>query len=237
MTGSGLRYCKYEWAGRTEWLAEAGNGPAILFLPPLFEEMNRCRAFLVAIMRAVADAGFRAVLPDLPGTGESPRNLHEVSWDDWTGVVEMLSADRSTGDQPPMIAGFRGGCLLEPYSQIAAVWRFAPVAGAALVRDLVRAKQASSPGKTRADAIESEARTIGGEFAGYALPADLFRRLGEAALPDGDARTVRLANDPGAAALKIDGRPLWRQAEPGTDPALSIALGDDIAAWARACAA
>lgn len=237
MNEGGLRYRSYEWAGKTEWLAEVGNGPALLFLPPLLEEMNRCRAFIVAIMRTVADAGFRAVLPDLPGTGESSRDLSDVSWEDWTGVVRLLFTDLSTNDRLAMIVGFRGGCLLEPRGRAAATWRFAPAPGAALVRDLVRAKQASSPGKPRAEAIESEARAQGGEFAGYALSANLFRPLGETALIDSKDRTVRLTSDPGQAALKIEGRPLWRQAEPGTDPALSAALGRDLIAWARACAA
>ena len=76
----------------------------------------------------------------------------------------------------------------------------------------------------------------GGEFAGYAISAKLFAHLSDASIPRGEARTVRLSNDPGEAALKIDGRPLWRQAEPGTDPALSAALGRDIVDWARACA-
>jgi len=35
----------------------------------------------------------------------------------------------------------------------------------------------------------------------------------------------------------IAGPALWRRAEPGNDPALIEALGDDIAHWIATCAA
>ena len=56
----------------------AADAPPILFVPPLFEEMNRTRALIAAIMRALAARGYGCWLPDLPGTGESLRALGEV---------------------------------------------------------------------------------------------------------------------------------------------------------------
>lgn len=236
MTAAAWRHRSYRWRGGAEWLAEIGEGPPVLFAPPLLEEMNRCRAFIAAIMRRIAEAGFHAVLPDMPGTGESPRELDEVDWADWIGALGLLSFDLKARSQTPLLASFRGGCLLEEKVDAVAIWRFAPAAGGVLVRDLVRAKQASLPDKVRAEVIAEEARTRGGEFAGYHVPATLFTGLSDAVVPNrARARTVRLATDAADADLKVEGRPLWRQAEPGTDPALSASLGDDIAAWARSC--
>lgn len=238
MTAPALRYRRYRWRGGDEWLAEIGEGPPILIAPPLLEELNRCRAFLAAVMRGLAAAGFRAVLPDLPGTGESPRDLATVGWDDWTGALGLLSFDLTARAQAPLLASFRGGALLEDQVDAASRWRFAPVAGSALVRDLIRAKQATMTDKVRAPAIEAGARQHATEFAGYTLPADLFSRLADAQpSEDADARMVRLDSDPASADLKVAGRPLWRQAEPGIDPPLSSRLAADIAEWARACAA
>ena len=236
MSAAAWRHRSYRWRGGTEWLAEVGEGPPILFAPPLLEEMNRCRALVAAIMRRVAEAGFHAVLPDLPGTGESPRELGEVDWEDWTGALGLLSFDLKVRSQTPLLVGFRGGCLTEEKVDAAATWRFAPAAGDVLVRDLIRAKQASLPNKARAEVIAEEARSAGGEFAGYHVPAALFMGLSNAVVPTRrQVRTVRLASDAADADLKVEGRPLWRQAEPGIDPALSASLGDDIATWARAC--
>lgn len=238
MSDAELRHRSYRWSGSDEWLAEIGDGAAILIAPPLLEEMNRCRAFIVGVMRTVAEAGFRAILPDLPGTGESPRGLLDVNWHDWTGALDLLTSDLQDSGQVVLLASFRGGCLIEERAEVNGVWRLAPLAGSALVRDLVRARMATSPTKSPAAEIERDARANGGEFAGYAIPPGLFAALADAAAPDAsDARIVRLASDPGDAALKLEGRPLWRQAEPGTDPALSEALGRDIAAWAGACVA
>lgn len=232
-----LSYRSYRWHGGDEWLAEIGHGPPVLLVPPLFEELNRCRAFLARIMRALAEAGLKAVLPDLPGTGESPRALSDADWGDWTGALGLLSFDLKARVQVPLIASFRGGCLLEERTEAVGTWRFAPAAGSALVRDLVRAKQATMPDKPRADVIEAGARDATSEFAGYMITPSVFASLRDAALPDRDAlRTVRLDSDPAPADFKVQGKPLWRQSEPGNDLALADVLAADIVGWRRACA-
>ncbi len=232
------RYRRYRWRGTDEWLAEMGDGPPILFVPPLFEELNRCRALIAGVMRGVAAAGFQAVLPDLPGTGESPRALTDVRWIDWTGALGLLSFDLKARNQTPYLASFRGGCLIEDQAEVAGCWRFAPVAGDALARDLIRAKQATLPGRKSAEDLDAQARANVTEFAGYPVPPDIFAALTAAAVPaDEVAHTVRLDTDPAAADVKLSGKPLWRQSEPGNDPLLASALAADIVAWMRACAA
>lgn len=238
MTAELLRYRTYQWRGGEEWLAEIGTGPPILIAPPLLEELNRCRAFIAAIMRDLARAGFRVVLPDLPGTGESPRDLSEIGWHDWPTTLSVLVRELRSGSQEPVLVGFRGGCLLDGAADVVARWRFAPAIGSALTRDLVRARQAASPDKVRAEAIVAQARAAACEFAGYVVPPGLFTDLHDASPADvAGTRTVRLGSDPAGADLKVDGRPLWRQAEPATDPELSARLAQDIAQWARSCAA
>lgn len=236
MNRAAFRYRSYRWHGGDEWLAEIGEGPPVLIVPPLLEELNRCRKFLADVMRGLAGAGFHAVLPDLPGTGESPRDLATTGWEDWTGALGLLSFDLKARSQAAVLVSFRGGCLLEEQADVAGHWRFAPAAGATLVRDLIRARQAASSQKTRGDAIDREARASATEFAGYLLPPALFRQIADAQPFDAaGARVVRLKNDPAEADLKINGKPLWRQAEPGSDAELSARLASDIAEWARTC--
>ncbi len=63
----------YDWPGGREAMLRFGptNGPVMIVAPPLFEEANRTRAFVVTILRALAERGIASALPDLPGTGES----------------------------------------------------------------------------------------------------------------------------------------------------------------------
>ncbi|MDB5691794.1 MAG: hypothetical protein JWO81_857 [Alphaproteobacteria bacterium] len=214
MTASGLHYDRYQVAGRDEWIMRIGDpaAPSLLFLPPLFEEMNRTRAFLAAVMRRVAAAGYCCRLPDLPGTGESERALDEMRWQDWR------DAARTAVDGARGVVGVRGGCLLDQ-GLGPCIWRLAPVEGASLVRDLERTGLVAEGGG-----------------AGYTPSANLLESL-RTASPAGDARTVRLASDRGEADLKLDGPPLWRRSEPQNSSQLSDAAASDIVEWAGTCAA
>ena len=55
-SAGGLAFDRYSTAGSSEWLMRVGRveGPPVLFLPPLLEEMNRTRAFLAGLMRRLA---------------------------------------------------------------------------------------------------------------------------------------------------------------------------------------
>jgi alpha-beta hydrolase superfamily lysophospholipase len=197
------------------------EGAPILFVPPLFEEMNRTRALIASMMRALASEGFGCWLPDLPGTGESERALDEVSWDDWrTAVSEAADHAAAAGGRAPVIAALRGGCLLDDAAEGSAHWRLAPVAGASLARDMERSAMA------------------GVAWAGYS-PSPSLREELEAALPEPEMRlrTVRLASDRAEADSKIAGPALWRRSEPGISAPLAEAAAADLAGWAKSCAA
>ena len=220
---AGLAFDRYTVDGCSEWMMRIGRAeaPPILIVPPLFEEMNRTRALIAAMMRALAADGFGCWLPDLPGTGESERTLEEVSWDDWrTAVSEAADHAAAASGRAPVIAAVRGGCLIDDAAEGAAHWRLAPATGASLARDMERSGMA------------------GAAWAGYA-PSPALRAELEAALPEQEARlrTVRLASDRGEADAKIAGPALWRRSEPGTSAALAEAAAADLAGWAKTCAA
>jgi len=216
-----LAFETFESDGRTEWLMRIGaeDAPAILFVPPLFEEMNRTRALLAAVMRRLAAQGFGCWLPDLSGTGESERDLGQAAWDDWRHDVTAAAAYVTGKAATPLIASLRGGVLLDDAAGARGWWRFAPVDGLALQRDMVRAGLA------------------GVEWAGYA-PSDAMKAglAGAAQKEVAKLRTVRLATDAQPADLKVDGPALWRRSEPGTSDTLADALAADLAEWSRACA-
>ena len=221
MSEAALAFETFESGGRSEWLMRIGaaDAPAILFVPPLFEEMNRTRALIAAVMRRLAAQGFGCWLPDLSGTGESERDLGQVEWTDWRHDVIAASAHVTGKAARPVIASLRGGVLLDDGASARGWWRFAPVDGLALQRDMVRAGLA------------------GVEWAGYAPSEALKSGLaGATAAEVAPLRTVRLATDAQAAELKVDGPALWRRSEPGTSDALAEALAADLAQWSRSCA-
>ncbi len=203
-----------------EWMMRIGaeDAPAILFVPPLFEEMNRTRALIVDVMRRLTALGHGCWLPDLSGTGESLRALADVQWSDWRHDVTSACAHVSEKAGMPIIASLRGGALLDDAAEARGWWRFAAVDGAALTRDMVRAGLA------------------GVEWAGYAPSAELKADLA-AATPEPleRLRRVRLATDRAAADARIDGPALWRRSEPGSSAELAEALSADLHAWGRTC--
>jgi hypothetical protein len=214
VSGAGLDYVRYRAGESDEWMMRIGSGPALLFLPPLFEEMNRTRALLAATMRALAGHGFSCWLPDLPGTGESGRPLAQVTWKDWREAAQAAFASSGAAAS----VAVRGGALLDEAAP--ARWRFAPATGASLARDLGRAGLMTEGG------------------GGYAPSAALLAELAAAEPASGpQVRTVRLATDRAEAELKIEGPPLWRRAEPQTSSELAAAMASDISTWVRQCGA
>ncbi|HET8611303.1 MAG TPA: hypothetical protein VFL92_00890 [Sphingomonas sp.] len=189
-----------------------GNGLQLLIIQPLFEEMNRCRALVVALCRALAGHGFTCWLPDLPGAGESARPVETVGWEDWLSAVE--AAARLSGATASI--AIRGGALFD--GGFARRWRFAPAAGASLLNDLRRS-----------------ALVGGGDpaaLAGYPLAPDFAANLSEQSPADlPHTRTLRLVSDDLPADRSIDAAPLWRRPEPQSDPALADLLAADIRAW------
>jgi hypothetical protein len=219
----------YAWREGREAMLRFGPSatPVVLVLPPLFEEANRTRHFLIEIMRGLAAQGVASVLPDLPGTNDSPVATVDARLADWREAIGALPA-------PAMTVSLRGGALLDDFAGTDLHWRLSPETGARLLRDMIRAT--AMTGSLGARGIEDAARTQPTALAGNMVHYDLFAAL-EAAIPatTGTIRTVRLDDEAGDADARLSGTPLWRRAEPDHDPALAAAVVTDIRQWMTSC--
>ena len=238
----------YDWAGGREAMLRfgPGTGPVVIAALPLFEEANRTRAFLVAILRHLADLGIAGALPDFPGTGESLFPAGKTDILTIQHAYDALVEHFGSKGRLCVALGIRSGALLDALGLLAARWHLAPQTGPELLRELTRIKQAATGARDPlpeewffAQGLPEDALDPRVEIAGNIISVDLLAELTVKTPMDGfDAsprRIVRLAGDPQPADLKIEGAPLWRRSEPGTDPVLAAALGDDIARWVRQC--
>ncbi|MEN2746312.1 hypothetical protein [Sphingomonas sp. T9W2] len=213
---------RYDWPGGSEalWRFGPATGPVVLLLLPPFEEANRTRTFAVGLLRALAARDIGALLPDLPGQGDSLLPTEAATLADWRSAVAALAAE---SDRPVITATIRAGALLDHDAAVAGRWHLAPQSGTRLLRELTRI------GIDRgADIAE-----VGGNRVSTTLLAELETATPASRQP---LRTVRLGTDPGLADLRIDAAPLWRRSEPSDDRDLADTLADDLAAWSRACA-
>lgn len=86
---------------------------ALLYLPPLAEEMNRCRALVSAQAHSLAKRGYAVLLLDHFGTGDSSGELRDATWDIWHADLDAGAGwlEQQTG-MPVMLWGCRLGALL-----------------------------------------------------------------------------------------------------------------------------
>lgn len=216
------------------------DGPQLLIVPPLFEEMNRTRTLLAGIGRRLTEHGIGSWLPDLPGTGDSELPLTTVRWHQWRDTVTALSElITATSRTRPHLFAVRGGALLAGAANSASRYLLAPVAsGERLLRELMRTRHAADQERGEAGTlaelegrIAKETLELGGYPVTPALAADLRLAHPEGSPP---TRTVALAG--GKGDRLFDGPPVWRQAEPLAAPALALEIADDLADWIATCA-
>jgi hypothetical protein len=199
-----------------------------LIIPPLFDEMNRCRRMLVQAMHGLAERGTGSFLIDLPGCNESLAALEKQSLSTWREAVgaatEQLGATH--------IASLRGGALVDNGTANLPHWRLAPAKGSSLLKTMIRTRIAGDKeaGKSTSEAGLMEAAKTGpiglaGNMLGPAMVAEL-----ESAEPVDVAQlTVRtLGQD-------IAGSTLWLRAEPQDDPVMSAAIAADLGRWSTSC--
>jgi hypothetical protein len=199
----------------------------VIIIPPFFEEMNFTRIFLADVARAMAERGTGSRLIDLPGTGESLRDLEDVDWQDWRDAARIAGETiAGRAGRKPHIVAIRGGALLSDAIDGLSSWSLAPIPGAALLRDL-RRTQLISDSWNNQHTVDIEDKY---SYAGYALSPAMHDGLNAAIEP---ASPVPHRTAPpdlhGSDGL------LWRRAEPGRNQALSVALAEDIVAWIATC--
>ena len=221
----------YDWHGGREAMLRFGPAEAglvVIAALPLFEEANRTRTLMVAILRALADRGVASVLPDVPGQGESLVPTHR------TDLAMMRDAHvairRTIPHERVHAVAIRSGALLDATTPLAGRWHFAPQTGAALQRELGRLRHvaAGAPGEDAEAPIE---------IAGNLVSPRLLAGLADAApISVHPIRTARMADDPASADVRVTGRTPWRTAEPECDPVMAGSLADDIADWIATCA-
>lgn len=199
-------------------ISDAGRTRRLLIVPALFEEANRTRRFLIETMRLLDRAGIDSFLPDLPGCNESFRPFSAQSLGTWRAA--MVAASTHFGATE--VLALRGGALVAPTGLPG--WLVEPVAGATLLRQLLRARAIAAREEGRHEKLETlleEGRHKGLELAGYSVSAEMILELSDDIAAKASNLQVISQDELGDGAL-------WLRSEPSEDPAQSRALATII---------
>jgi hypothetical protein len=210
----------YETQGSKEKLLRFYPDYALqtIIIEPLLEERNFLRKSVVTLARVLGEHGIGSTIPDLPACGESLIDASAVSLSDWrTAVADVAATIRRQSARLVHMVVFRGGALIDNEADAASWWRFAPASGAELLRPFRRAQ------RLRAGQQDED-------IQGYPFSRSMISSLETAIAetPRGPTRTVE---------AKAGVIPLWRRAEPDSDPDLVQWLAVDIAEWMTSCEA
>lgn len=219
----------YNTSGQSEYCLRFGPAEAdctILFVPPLFDEMNRTRRMTVETMRELAKRDVASLLPDLPGCNESRAALSSQSIESWRNAVSEAAKQLGATH----VVSIRGGSLLDDAAGLP-IWRLAPVKGASLLKTLLRARISADKEaglSTSAEQLIIEGQQHGLNLAGHALGPAMLGDL-EKAIP------VATENVTEATLADVAGTALWLRSEPGDSPEMSATLAAHIDRWSAAC--
>lgn len=198
---------------------DRGHAARLLIIPALFDEANKLRRLTVEVMRRLDAAGIDCFLPDLPGTNESLGMLEDQTLASWR---EAMAAAASHFQASHFLA-IRGGGLLAPTGLPG--WLYAPVNGASVLRQMLRARSIAAREAGREEALPEltkRAESEGIELAGYRLSAALFTEL-NSAMPPVAPNLSTIDQD------MLDGPGLWLRAEPDESRTQADALAAVIA--------
>lgn len=90
---------------------------SVIYVPPLAEEMNRCRRMASLQARALAMAGFATLQIDLLGCGDSAGDFGDATWEAWLDDIDLARRWLVRRCEAPLwLWGARAGCLLAAQS-------------------------------------------------------------------------------------------------------------------------
>lgn len=196
----------------------------ILFIPPLFAEMNKMRHTLVQTMRLMANSGVVVILPDLPGCNESIADIRKQSLTDWQNAMRAC-ADQHAATH---IVSFRGAALIDDLPR--PIWRLNCINGTNILKTMLRSKVISmkeAGENTALDQLTNEAERSGIELAGYNISAKMFNELQD---------TSPIKSDQifeGKLGESIEGSPIWMRSEPEYDEAMALSLSKTLLEWCQ----
>ncbi len=198
---------------------DSGRQWRLLIIPALFEEASRMRRLTVEVMRRLDGAGIDSFLPDLPGCNESLQPLESQTPEGWRAA--MAAAARHF--RATHVLAMRGGALVMPEGLPG--WRYAPVKGANMLRQMLRARIMSSreAGLTETQEGLLEAGLNEGlELSGYRLGEEFLRQF-QSLVPAISPQIAEIDQD------MVGGGGLWLRAEPDEDRHQADALAAIIA--------
>ena len=157
----------------------------VVFLPPIGEEMNRCRKLMSDQARTLARNGYQCWVLDYFGTGDSEGAFDEAEWATWLADIECV-LEGAPSDLPIILWGIRAGALVALEYMAANAQRnldkailFQPVAsGSKYVTQMLRQRSAylvsnelpqESAADMKARIEEGQSLEIGGYIYGGSL--------------------------------------------------------------------
>ncbi len=179
----------------------------ILVIPPFFNEHNLMRRQLVETMRRISEAGYRCVLPDIPGTNESIEPVELQSLARWEEAIAQAMEHFDASH----ILAVRSGALIAPKSFQG--WLYAPQSGAKLLRGMLRARVIASRElgvHETSERLLEIGRSEGLVLSGWQLGADMIRDIEDTHPAEAGYRTIEQSD--------LGGPGLWMRAEPDEHP-------------------
>lgn len=169
----------------------SGHCGTVIFVPPFAEEMNRSRRMVTEQAVRLGARGFRTIVPDLSGTGDSFGHLEEASLDTWRQDLTAVYEDCAAGDNLPLVViGIRLGALLaaswivEQEVPVGGLLLWAPTRnGSAFMNQFLRLRLLSTmiagsrEREKISDLVDQLDRGQSIEVAGYMISPQLHRSI------------------------------------------------------------
>lgn len=215
LEGSEQRPAPEEWMVTFDRSREA----RVLVLPALFDEANKLRRSTLTVMRALDETGIDSALPDLPGCHESRAPMDTQTLARWRSCAAQVAHEFGATHALTI----RGGALTVPSALPG--WRYAPLSGAKLLANALRAQVLAEREAGRTETRESlmeQGRKDGLVLGGWPVGSELLQEL-EAASEEPAPSLTAITQE------QLGGGSLWLRAEPGEDSAQSEALARIVA--------